>query len=152
TSARAVAPALAALEPALDQAINDLLSKADPNGRRVPIVIDPLIDGNTGVQSAATRALGAQIAAIAAHSYPSIEILPMTQENLAKAKLVLIGTFNLINNAGQPNGSRDAYWVCLALVDREIRTVAARSAARAAPTGADVTPAGFFSESPVWAL
>ncbi|MBO0752755.1 MAG: OmpA family protein, partial [Bradyrhizobiaceae bacterium] len=115
-------------------------------------MIDPLIDGITGMETAATRSIGRRIAEIAAASYPDIKVLPFTRENLTRAKFVLIGTFNPINNAGQPAGARDSFWICFALVDVQEKVVGARAVGRAQPAGIDSTPVPVFAASPVWAL
>jgi len=65
---------------------------------------------------------------------------------------VFIGTFNAINNAGQPAGARDAFWICFALVDTKEKVVAARAAGRADPADIDSTPSPLFAASPVWVL
>lgn len=79
-------------------------------------------------------------------------MLPLTVENLDRAKLLIIGTFNPINNAGDQSGPRDAYWLCFAAIDLAKRIVVARSVNRALPAGVDSTPAPLFAQSPVWSL
>jgi outer membrane protein OmpA-like peptidoglycan-associated protein len=83
-------------------------------------------------------------------TYPRFEVLPFTTASLERNPIVLIGTFTLINNAGQPQGPRDAFRICLALVDLNSRTKVAGGAARARPDGIDNTPTAFFSDSPVF--
>ena len=78
---------------------------AAPTGAgKTIVVIDPLLDGVTGMQTRATRGFDQRVAAFVAERYTHIEVRPMTVENLAAAKFVFIGTFNTINNAGQPTG------------------------------------------------
>src|SRR5688500_18169674 len=64
TTPPAPAPSPIAFEQALLKAANDLFSKANLPAQpaKVRLVIDPLIDGATGVQSAATRAIEQRIA------------------------------------------------------------------------------------------
>ena len=118
----------------------------------ITILIDPLIDGITGFETVATRNMNRQLVEIAAQSFPRIKVLPLTLENLNRAKLLVIGTFNPINNAGQPSGARDAYWLCFAAIDMAKRLIVARSVNRALPAGIDSTPAKLFARSPVWSL
>jgi outer membrane protein OmpA-like peptidoglycan-associated protein len=64
---------------------------------------------------------------------------------------VLIGTFTLINNAGQAGGPRDAYRICLALADLKSKKIVSKGVARARPEGVDATPTAYFNDSPVLA-
>ena len=118
----------------------------------ITVLIDPLIDGITGFETVATRNMNRQLVEIAAERFPRIKVLPLTVENLGRAKLLIIGTFNPINNAGQPAGARDAFWLCFAAIDIAKGTVVARSVNRALPGGVDSTPAKLFANSPVWSL
>jgi outer membrane protein OmpA-like peptidoglycan-associated protein len=116
------------------------------------VIIDPLIDGITGFETAATRTMNRQLVEIAAGSFPRIKVLPLTVENLDRAKFLVIGTFNPINNAGDAAGPRDAYWLCFVAIDLAKKVVAARTVNRALPAGVDSTPAPMFARSPIWSL
>lgn len=150
--AAARAPALLPLEQAFMKAATDLFARLPAGGGEVTMVIDPLIDGITGIQSAATRGFDRRIAELVAERYPHVKVLAFTPENVAKARFVFIGTFNTINNAGQPGGDRDAFWICFALVEREAKTVYARSVARSTVGDVDIAPAASHADSPVWGL
>lgn len=150
--AAARAPALVPLEQAFMKAATDLFAKLPAGAGEVTLVIDPLIDGVTGIQSAATRGFDRRIAELVAERYPHVKVLAFTPENVAKARFVFIGTFNTINNAGQPGGDRDAFWICFALVEREAKTVYARSVARSTVGDVDIAPAASHADSPVWGL
>jgi outer membrane protein OmpA-like peptidoglycan-associated protein len=140
------------LDKAFLAAATELFDKVSASSGKTIIVIDPLLDGVTGMQSNATRDFDKRIAAFVAERYKHIEVRPMTVENLAQAKYVFIGTFNTINNAGQPSGPRDAFWICFALVDQGEKNVFARSVARAALSNVDIAPARFYADTPVWGL
>ncbi len=127
------------------------LAKLDPSNE-ITVIIDPLIDGMTGFETAATRDMNRQLVEIAAAAFPRIKVLPLTVENLDRAKFLIIGTFNPINNAGDAAGPRDAYWLCFVAIDLAKKVVAARSVNRALPAGVDSTPAPLFTRSPVWSL
>lgn len=150
--AAARAPALVPLEQAFMKAATDLFAKLPASAGEVTVVIDPLIDGVTGIQSAATRGFDRRIAELVAERYPHVKILAFTPDNVAKARFVFIGTFNTINNAGQPGGDRDAFWICFALVEREAKTVYARSVARSTVGNVDIAPAASYADTPVWGL
>ncbi len=142
----------APLDKAFVSAATELFDKVKAGTGKTIVVIDPLLDGVTGMQSRATRDFDKRIAAFLGEKYPHIEVRPMTVENLAQAKYVFIGTFNTINNAGQPSGPRDAFWICFALVDQGEKNVFARSVARAALSNVDIAPARFYADTPVWGL
>jgi len=82
-------------EAALMKAANDLLSKANLSGApdKVTLVIDPLIDGVTGAQSNATHLEEKRITELVKSSYPRFQVARFSSETVAKAPVVLIGTF-----------------------------------------------------------
>jgi hypothetical protein len=139
-------------DDALLRAANDLFSKATvPAGSdKVELVIDPLIDAATGAQSAATRLMQERIKDLVAKSYPRFAVLPFSSEALSRAPVVLIGTFTAINNAGAPDGARDAYRICLALADLRSRSIVSKGVARARPDGVKAEPTPAFAEAPIW--
>jgi outer membrane protein OmpA-like peptidoglycan-associated protein len=141
------------LDEALLKAANDLFSKATlPEGAdKVELVIDPLIDGVTGSQSVATRAMERKIIDLVAKSYPKFVVKPFSTDVVAKNPVVLIGTFTAINNAtNKSEGQRDAYRICLALADLKSKKIVSKGVARAKPEGVDATPTAYFNDSPVW--
>lgn len=148
----AKAPVLVPLEQAFMKAATDLFAKVPASAGEVTLVIDPLIDGVTGIQSAATRGFDKRIAALVVERYPHVKVLAFTPENVAKARFVFIGTFNTINNAGQPGAEKDAFWICFALVEREGKTVYARSVARSVVSNVDIAPAASYADTPVWGM
>jgi outer membrane protein OmpA-like peptidoglycan-associated protein len=141
-----------AFQEALLNAANSLFSKAPLQGARdrVPIVIDPLIDGSTGDQSTATQMMQRRIADLVRTHYTRFEVTPFTSEAIAKFPVVLIGTFTAINNAAVVGGARDVYRICLALADLKANRIISKSAARALPEGIDPTPTSFFADSPAF--
>ena len=146
-------PTPVAFETALLKATIDLFSKANLNGApdKMTLVIDPLIDGVTGAQSNATHLEEKRIVQVVKSNYPRFQVARFSTETVAKAPVVLIGTFTAVNNAGVTGGDRDAYRICLALADMKTRTIISKGVARALPEGVDPTPAAFFADSPVYA-
>jgi len=142
-----------AFEDALLRATNDLFSKATipADTNKVELVIDPLIDGVSGAQSVATRAMETSIIALVRQSYPRFEVRAFSSEALARLPLVLVGTFTAVNNAGVADGPRDAYRICLTLADLRSESIVSKGVAWAKPEGIDVTPTPAFADSPVWA-
>jgi outer membrane protein OmpA-like peptidoglycan-associated protein len=146
------APVPLRFEDALERAATDLFSKANlpPGSDKIELVIDPLIDGVSAAQSVATHAMEKRIVELVRHSYPRFGIAPFSGEVLARAPVVLVGTFTAINNAGVADAPRDAYRICLALADLRSKSILSKGVARAKPDGIDVTPTPAFADSPIW--
>ena len=144
-----------AFDDAVLKAAGDLLTNAQkaagPTASRQSIVIDPLIDGVTGAQSAATRSMEARIRELIGASYPGFEVQAFTAANVAKRPIVLVGTFTAINGANQTSGAREAYRICLALADLRSGRIVSKGVARARLEGVDITPTPYYADSPAWA-
>jgi outer membrane protein OmpA-like peptidoglycan-associated protein len=149
----AAPPTPVPFDAAVLKAANDLFTKANLTGEpdKIVLVVDPLIDGNSGVQSNATVTMGQKIVDLVKANYPRFQVAPFTSAMVAKSPVVLIGTFTAINNAGIVQGAPDVYRVCLALVDLGSQKIISKGVARALPDGVDVTPTSFFADSPVFA-
>ena len=151
----AVPPALVPvqLDEAIQKAANALMSKVpEPTrpGEQRELVIDPLVDGYTGAQNVATIKMGGNIASLVKRSYTRFKVVPFTAATVSKQPLLLIGTFRPINTKNEPTGPKDAFHICLAMLDLKTGTVVSKGVARAVPEGIDVTPAQFFQDAPVW--
>ncbi len=126
------------------------LPEPGPSGRH-PLVIDPLIDGATGFQSAATRSMQSRIVELARAKYPRFEVREFTTASVAEAPLVLVGSLAGIDKAGKVRLAPEAYRIWLVLADLKSGRIVGKGTARAAVGGVDVTPTPFFGESPAWA-
>jgi len=144
------APTPVPFPEALQRAANDLFSKAQVEGERVELVIDPLIDGVSGAQSTSTRSMQQTLVDLVGKSYPRFQVQPFSAEALVRNPAVLVGTFTAVNNAGDAGGARDAYRICLTLVDLKSKRVVSKGVARARPEGVDVTPTTYYRDSPIW--
>ena len=118
---------------------------------KYPLVIDPLIDGNSGAESTATRTIESRVTELLKTSYPKFELQPFATNVLARGPLLFIGTFTAVDKDGKNAGPRDWFRVCLALVDLRSGLIISKGFARAATEGVDVTPTKFFQDSPAWA-
>jgi len=101
-------------EGAVLQAANDLFTKADLEGQpaRAPLVIDPVIDGVTGLRTNATVSEEKRIVKLVEENFQRFEIAPFTARSIAKSPLLLIGTLTALNSAsGTTSGPRDTYRV-----------------------------------------
>ena len=136
---------------AVKLAARDLFTKAKlPDGQSFNLVIDPLVDGTTGMQSVATVAMEQQVTEIVANNYPRYQVKPFNSANLAAAPLVFIGTFTPINLQGKASGERDAYRVCFALADLKTGKIVSKGFARSQTDGIDPTPLPYFRDAPLW--
>lgn len=148
--ATAPPPAPVAFDQAVANAGNAVLTAAAAGGGRMTLVIDPLVNGVTGEQSASTKALGVRLAELARDKYPTIQVLPFTAESAAAANLVMVGTFTPVNAQNAPAGVREAYRFCLVVADLKSGKTLAKSVARATLGGVDSTPTKSFADSPAW--
>jgi outer membrane protein OmpA-like peptidoglycan-associated protein len=139
-----------AFPQAVLNAANGVFSTAPTGGQRRLVVIDPLVNGVTGEQTAATQQIQQQIIALARDKYPQFDIQPFTAEAVAQGPYVMVGTFTPVNAQGQTAGTREAYRFCLVMVDLRAGKTVAKSVARARMDGVDSTPIGFFRDSPGW--
>ncbi|MDB5846847.1 MAG: hypothetical protein JWP29_599 [Rhodoferax sp.] len=152
TVAPAPAPVVALpYADAVQLAARDLFTKADlPAGATYNVVIDPLVDGTTGVQSVATAALEKQLVGMVKSTYPQYEIKRFSATNVASLPLVFIGTFTPINLQGKADAERDAYRICFALADLKTGKIVSKGFARSQTGGVDNTPIPYFQDSPLW--
>jgi outer membrane protein OmpA-like peptidoglycan-associated protein len=149
----AAPPAIVVLpfNEAVKLAATDLLSKAPlGTGQKIKLVIDPLVDGNTGGETVTTAAIEKSLLHLVKSDYPQIEVKPFDGKALVDASLIMVGTFTPINLQGKADGERDAYRICFKLADLKSGKIVSAGFARARPDGIDSTPQAFFSEMPVW--
>ncbi len=132
-------------------AARELFGKAQlPEGQTFSVVIDPLVDGSTGLQSVATADIEKQVASLVARDFPRYQIKTLNSANLAAAPLIFIGTFTPINLQGKGQGERDAYRVCFALADLKTGKIVSKGFARSQTAGVDATPLPYFQDAPLW--
>ena len=117
---------------------------------RYAVVIDPLIDGFSYAQSAATRSMGVRLAALMREQYPQYDVQPFSAANVARSPLVLIGTFTPVNAQRQTSGAREAYRICFALADLKSGKLVSKGLAFSKPDGVDATPTASYRDAPAW--
>jgi len=153
-AAPAPAPQVVALpyEQAVRKAAQDLLANANlAKDQKYSMVVDPLVDGNSGMQTEATVAMEQSVVQLVKENYQQVDVKPFNNETVATLPLLMIGTFTPINLQGKADGERDAYRICFALADLKTGKIISKGLARALPEGFDPTPLPFFREMPVWA-
>ncbi|HRD64860.1 MAG TPA: OmpA family protein [Candidatus Competibacter sp.] len=138
------------------KAANDLfgraqLSAAGGESAKYALVIDPLVDGVSGAQSAATRSMEARLVELVKNKYPQFTVEPFSTAAVAKSPIVLVGTFTGVNKEGKTEGTREAFRICLALADLKSGKIISKGVARAKPDGVNITPTTYFKDSPAWA-
>ncbi len=148
-------PPILPFDEAVLSAATNLLEKAqlagDVPGGRYDVVIDPLIDGMTGQQSVATKAMGARIVKLIRESYPAkYAVQPFNTSAVQKGPLLLVGTFTGVNAERKTEGQREAFRICLALADLKTGKLVSKGLAFAKPDGVDIAPLPAFRDAPAW--
>lgn len=133
-------------------AATNLLGKAQLSAGtgRHALVVDPLIDGVTGMQTHATQAMGTKLAELIRSRYPQYDLQQFSTPNLSKSPLVLVGTFTGVNAQRKSEGHREAFRICLALADLKTGKLVSKGLAFASAGGVDITPTPFFRDAPAW--
>jgi outer membrane protein OmpA-like peptidoglycan-associated protein len=142
----------------VDYAIDDLLVQA----RRLPafnpapgllkkeepvrgvIAVDPAIDGNTGQQTVASKALDARLLQRAADKFAQFDVGAVNSAMLGKAQYVLAATLTPID----AKATGGTFRISLSLTDIKTGFVVAQSIARIRSEGVDTTPTAFYRDSP----
>lgn len=143
-------PPILPLDQALAGAAAAVFNNAGLTGERLPLVIDPLIDGSSWVQSVATRQMEEAVLKTVKERFPRFEPLPFSATSMARGPYVFIGTFTPLDKEGKNLGPTDWYRICLALLDIRSGKILSKGFARAAAAGVDHTPLPFFQDSPGW--
>lgn len=161
----AQAAAAASQPPRMAQALDDavasltdaLLAKAGPppsgGGRRV-LVIDPLIERATEVQTVATQSIGAKIEERVRDRHPQFEVRPLTTASLAEQPLIVLGSMAGVAEAGSLRpaavGQPRVWRIWAALADLRTDRILAREMVWVRAEDVEPTPTAFFRDSPVW--
>ncbi|RAI36490.1 OmpA family protein, partial [Rhodoplanes roseus] len=124
------------------------------DGGVVEIVVDPLVDGKTGLHTASAAEAGRRAAEIA-RAYPHIRIVAFTPEALARKPLLLIGTITAVQNAEQGAGQSagqapGAYTVWFTLADTASQRIVAKAQAPAVANDVNASPLAAEADSPAW--
>ena len=147
-----VAPAPIKFEDAIARAGGQLFAQAVPrlgNESRV-LVVDPLIDANTGGQTVSTAKMGEQLESIAKTRQAKLIVRPLTREALAQKPLLLIGTLTPVTVERSIDTVPDAFRVWLTLIDLRSGRVIAKQLDRATVDSVNAEPLPFYRDSPTW--
>ena len=147
-----VAPAPIRFEDAIARAGEELFKQARAELGAEPraLVVDPLIDANTGAQTVSTARMGTQLELIAKRKYVSWSVKPLTRQALAAKPLLLIGTLTPVNIERATDTVPDAFRVWLTLIDLRTGRVVAKQIDRATVDSVNPEPLKYYSDSPTW--
>ena len=144
------APFTDAVARAGDRLLQDATAALGTGPRE--LVIDPLIDANTGQQTNGTVQMGAQLAGLITRRVPTWNVQALTRSALAGKPLLLIGTLTPINTKAAKDENADAFRICLVLIDLRTNRLVAKRVDRATLASVDAEPIALFREAPTWAL
>jgi outer membrane protein OmpA-like peptidoglycan-associated protein len=147
-----VAPAPIPFEDAVARAGQELFAEARAQLGSEPraLVVDPLIDANTGGQTTSTVRMGAKLEAIVKSQQAGWSVKPLTRQALAADPLLLIGTLTPVNVERAVDTQPDAFRVWLTLIDLKTGKVIAKKLDRATVGTVDAEPLPYYRDSPTW--
>ena len=147
-----VAPPPIKFEDAVTRAGRQLFRDAQATLGPEPrlMVIDPLIDANTGGQTISTAKMGDDLEALAKKDFRSYAVSPLTRNSLATRPLLLIGTLTPVNIERSIDKQPDAFRVWLTLIDLRTGKVVAKALDRATVDSVNAEPLPFYRDSPTW--
>ncbi len=108
------------------------------------VVVDPMLDGSSGQQTAATRLLEQKVVDRMKNNYAVFDMLPFDTASLTKAQYLLTGTMTR-----DQSSKAGVYQLNLALTDIKTGNVVAQSTARARDDGLDTSPTPYYRDSPI---
>ena len=151
-------------EMAIDHAVDDLLIQAqrlpefqpvapgigaalrkEQPSAKIKIIVDNAVDGITGQQTVATRALDARLLNRVAARFPAFHVSPISAGDVALARFILTTAVTVLEQR-QEKGS--SYRLSFSLTDGRSGMVVAQAAAQATGDTVDITPTSFYRDSP----
>lgn len=147
-----IAPDPIPFEGAVARAGQDLFSQAQAQLGDEPraLVVDPLIDANTGGQTVSTARMGSQLESIIKSAHHAWSVKPLTRQALAEKPLLLIGTLTPVTVERSVDKVPDAFRVWLTLIDLRTGKVVAKQIDRATVDSVNPEPLPFYRDSPTW--
>jgi outer membrane protein OmpA-like peptidoglycan-associated protein len=150
--AELVAPPPIRFEDAISRAGRQLFAQARSQVGEEPrsLIVDPLIDANTGGQTVSTALMGTQLESIVKASYAGWAVKPLTRQSLSTQPLLLIGTLTPVNVERSVDTTPDAFRVWLTLIDLRTGKVIAKQLDRATVGSVNAEPLPYYRDSPTW--
>jgi outer membrane protein OmpA-like peptidoglycan-associated protein len=129
------------------------LDRPEIAGHRT-LVVDPLIDHETGNELVATRSMEDRVIAEVRSRYPHIEPRSFNSASLDERPLVLAGSITTVAGPGviptSIGGAPKAYRIWAVLADLKSGRIVSHETAWVRPGTVDATPTPFFRDSPAW--
>jgi outer membrane protein OmpA-like peptidoglycan-associated protein len=147
-----VAPPPIRFEDAVTRAGAQLVAdaKSQLGQERRLVVIDPLVDANTGAQTISTARMGTQLESLLKSQQAQWSIAPLTRQSLASQPLLLIGTLTPVNIARAVDTPPDAFRIWLTLIDLRTGRIVAKNIDRATVDSVNPEPLKYYADSPTW--
>tara|TARA_B100001105_G_scaffold189411_2_gene153686 strand:+ start:2636 stop:3937 length:1302 start_codon:yes stop_codon:yes gene_type:complete len=147
-----VAPAPVPFGDAVARAGQQLVAQAVPYVGYAPraVVIDPLIDANTGAQTTSTVRMGEQLQQVVRAASDRWTVQPLTRAVLQQAPLLLIGTLTPVNVERAVDTKPDAFRVWLTLIDLRTGRIVGKQLDRATVDTVNPEPLPYYRDSPTW--
>ena len=137
-----------AVERAARRLVDQAAAQVGPGPRTV--IIDPLVDANTGAQTVSTDNMGRQLARLVAQLRPEWTVKPLTRATLQEKPLLLIGTLTANTARRSVDTVPDGFRVWLSAIDLRTGTVVAKQLDRSTVDSVNPEPLKFFADSPTW--
>ncbi len=122
-----------------------VLRKDEPVAAKVRLVVDNAVDGVTGQQTVATRALDKRLLDGVVARFPRFQVAPISAGDVAASRFILTTAVTLFAAAQDKTSS---YRLNLALTDGRNGIVVAQASAQATGETVDSTPTPFYRDSP----
>jgi outer membrane protein OmpA-like peptidoglycan-associated protein len=127
------------------QQLPAFLAKLETKIAKRGVVLDNMIDADSGQQTGVTRLLEQRVTSHMTTKYELFEILPFQGPNLQKAQYLLTGTMNRIPGSR----SKKSFRLNLALTELRTGKVVAQASAISRDDGLDTNPTPYYRDSPV---
>jgi outer membrane protein OmpA-like peptidoglycan-associated protein len=147
-----VAPAPVRFEDAVARAGARLFADAQSvlGAEARAVVIDPLVDANTGAQTVSTARMGTQLESLMKSQSTGWSVAPLTRQALAGKPLLLIGTLTPVNVDRAIDTPPDAFRIWLTLIDLRTGRIVAKNIDRATIDSVNPEPLKYYADSPSW--
>lgn len=121
------------------------LAKVETKLAKRYVVLDNMIDADSGQQTGVTRLLEQRVTARIDGKFENFDILPFQGPNLQKAQYLLTGTMTRIPG----NRQKKSFRLNIALTELKSGKVVAQASAIARDDGLDTNPTPYYRDSPV---
>jgi outer membrane protein OmpA-like peptidoglycan-associated protein len=127
------------------QKLPAFLAKVESKLIKRGVVLDPMLDANSGQQTVATQQLEKRVTQRMESKFDSIAIMAFQSSNLSKAQYLLTGT--MVRT--QTGKAKSPLQINLALTELKTGNVVAQASALAQDEALDHTPLPYYQDSPV---